>query len=239
MEKDYYSAHYKGFVGELETYYENEIVQYHRQFGHMMSGFDKNARCLDLGCGVGNFVAYLNSQRFVHVTGIDTSAESIDICKNKFPRYAFYQESISEYLVNNDETYDIISMFSIIEHLPKGNIIPLLSLIRSKLNKPDGTLIISTPNMCALFGNTGGRYGDFTHTTGFTESSLRQCLLMAGFTAIQIEGPQKKRSTLKQKILYDIYQPIVLKLLKWFFISLGLEIPSIHGYTLFVHCKTP
>ena len=92
--------------------------------------------------------------------------------------------------------------------------------------------------MGTLFGNTNGRYNDFTHTMGFTESSLKQLLLLAGFNEIEIWGGNSKNiKKWKSKILRKYYQPIVLKVLKYFLLSLDISMPKINDNVLYGFAK--
>ena len=53
---------------------------------------DKPATLLDLGCGSGRFLEYLN-QKTSHIkyTGADINKEAIDFCKSKYPSEDFFQ----------------------------------------------------------------------------------------------------------------------------------------------------
>ena len=169
---DYFSTHYKDYIKETQIYYANQIKRYSNNFDDIIFKYNNDANCLDLGCGIGDFVAYLKHRKFNNVTALDTSTESIDICKKNFPEYEFKTESIEDFFQHNTKKFDIISMFSVLEHLPLNKIVIILNLIKQNL-KPGGVFIFSTPNMDTLFGNTNGRYNDFTHTIFTDESSFQ------------------------------------------------------------------
>jgi hypothetical protein len=61
--------------------------------------------------------------------------------------------------------------------------------------QPGGKLIITTGNM-ACFTGLFSRYMDFTHETGFTETSLKQVLMLAGFTDIKYEPDEIRLKSL-------------------------------------------
>lgn len=229
---DYFSTHYKDYVQEVQVYYSSQIKRYSNNFDHVIAKYNDTSTCLDLGCGIGDFVAYLHSKKLKHVTAIDTSAESIDICNKNFSGYEFKVESIETFFEKDTRQFDIISMFSVLEHLPVAQIVSILNLIKQHL-KPGGVFVFSTPNMDTLFGNTNGRYNDFTHTIGFTESSLTQALRLAEFSTIHIYGSlPDKNPSFKAIILRKVYQPIAYGILKAFLKSLDLALPTVHGYVL-------
>ncbi len=51
----------------------------------------------------------------------------------------------------------------------------------------DGVIIIRVPNMEHPLRASYHLYQDFTHETGFTRSSLKQCLFAAGFGDISVD----------------------------------------------------
>lgn len=56
-----------------------------------MLPIDEGCSVLDVGCGIGGFLAYLNGQPIkVDYTGVDVSMEMIRICKEKFPQCTFH-----------------------------------------------------------------------------------------------------------------------------------------------------
>jgi hypothetical protein len=48
--------------------------------------------------------------------------------------------------------------------------------------------VIIAPNSAAYFNAAANRYGDLTHEIGFTELSLRQVLMVSGFSHIDAKN---------------------------------------------------
>lgn len=138
-----------------------------------------SAKILDIGCGSGHFLAYLKNKNYKNFFGVDISSEQVEYCKKYITKNVETISNIDTYLKANKNSFDFILMNDVIEHLEKGNIVGTLSLILASLKK-DGKVLIRTVNLKNRWG-TAVRYMDFTHTTGFTQESLRQVLLMAGF----------------------------------------------------------
>lgn len=103
---------------------------------------DTAPKVLDVGCGNGEFCAFLDTLGF-HVVGVDDSYEGIKIAKEAFPHVKFLEKSIYEL----DETdldckFDVITSVEVIEHLA----FPVKLLRKAKmLLKPQGCLILTTP----------------------------------------------------------------------------------------------
>ena len=175
----------------------------------------RSSRILDIGCGTGHFLYLLKKMGYTSYLGISASSESIDFCNNwvttnvqKADCYAF--------LKDREEKWDLIVMNeTVIEHIHKNKIIPILKLIYSSL-PIGGTLIIKTPNLDNPFCNYT-RYHDFTHQIGLTGNSMSQVLKMSGFNEISIH-PYKKRDKMAiNELITRIMQKIIyLSVLKAF-----------------------
>ena len=146
---------------------------------------DKNAKILDIGCGLGQFLYWLQQKGYQNFLGVDISQEMLDIARQKATTKVKKITSIKEFLSAETESYDLIVMNDVIEHLSKQEIIDDLELMRVALKK-GGKLVIKTNNLAAITGSRM-RYSDFTHEVGLTEYSLRQILLAAGFNSVEIK----------------------------------------------------
>jgi 2-polyprenyl-3-methyl-5-hydroxy-6-metoxy-1,4-benzoquinol methylase len=144
---------------------------------------DRNAKIVDLGCGMGHFLNFLVKERYKNYIGIDASEENIEFCRKNNFNVVF--EDIFEFLKKTDETFDAVIMNDIIEHLEKTEIILLLQLIFKSLDH-NGCLIIKTPNAANPIMAPSSRYYDFTHELLFTEESISQVLRISSFSQIFI-----------------------------------------------------
>ena len=145
---------------------------------------DKTARILDIGCGIGHFLAYVKSNNYNNFLGVDISKEQIDHCKKNVTKKVQLINNLNAFLKENKNLFGFILMNDVIEHVQKEEIIETLSLVLASLKK-DGKVLIRTVNLKNRWG-MAVRYMDFTHTTGFTEESIRQVMLTAGFKNISL-----------------------------------------------------
>jgi 2-polyprenyl-3-methyl-5-hydroxy-6-metoxy-1,4-benzoquinol methylase len=146
---------------------------------------DKNAAILDIGSGMGHFLYWLKSQGFTGFNGLEIGPEQVKFIKEKVTDRIILVTDTNRFLAGVPNKYALITMFNVIEHLPKPQILETLRLMYQAL-QPGGRLIITTGNMASATG-LFARYMDFTHETGFTETSLKQILTLAGFTDIKYE----------------------------------------------------
>lgn len=157
---------------------------------------DRSAKILDVGCGCGHFLYYLKKSGYTDAEGIDVSHQQVDHCVKTAGVRAHFADA-GEFLAGKAGQYDLISMMSMLEHLPKNDVVPILKAAHKAL-KPGGTLIVVVPNMSGIIA-PAIRYRDFTHECGFTESSLQQVLWIAGFREMELlPVPPKAPSTWKQ-----------------------------------------
>lgn len=100
----------------------------------------KNSKILEIGCGAGYFLKWL--EKFYDATGIDISYDAIELAKKRVKKAALKVASAEE-LPFRDSTFDCVIAFDVIEHLknPKKFFSETYRVLKSK-----GILILSTPN---------------------------------------------------------------------------------------------
>lgn len=218
----YVSAHLGRLYGKLTV---NEIKKqfpaWQRYFGGFLSK-DKNARIIDLGCGNGGFVYWLQELGYKNAEGIDISKEQIEMARNlgiKNINQANVMDFLNKSLKNNFKGYDIIFARDLVEHFNKEEILDLLELIYQILRE-NGILIIQTPNAESPFGGRY-RYWDFTHEIGFTGSSINQVLAVSGFGEIYVYPQRPVVHGLKSFIRYYLWKCIEHCLRFYFLVETG------------------
>jgi 2-polyprenyl-3-methyl-5-hydroxy-6-metoxy-1,4-benzoquinol methylase len=158
--------------------YKSRSVTYQEQFGKFLPQ-DKKARIIDLGCGAGSIVWWLQQTGFVNTSGIDISAEQTKVAQS-FGIKNITSGDLKEFLkAVKIPLYDVIFLRDVLEHFKKEDVLELLDLSYLAL-KDSGTIILQVPNAESPFG-ARMRYGDFTHEIAFTSGSLSQILRTVGF----------------------------------------------------------
>lgn len=163
---------------------ENCIYKFRKLRVNRIKSFLNKGNLLDIGCGRGLFLHLMQNEGFT-VKGIEFNKEianyvkktyDIDVVWGDYDKWMF-----------NESTFDIITMFHVLEHLQQ----PYEMLMNChKLLKENGLLIISVPNLYSLQGLVG-KYNwlhlDIPyHLYHFTEKGLIKMLKKTQFKIIKI-----------------------------------------------------
>lgn len=121
------------------------VDRYHNEF---ISRYIKEGTVLDLGCGYGSLVNYLNKNGNIKASGLDTDQESINVARTLFPGNNFkvgtLDNSISRGLLDNVVLKDTL------HHIYEQNEFREIAISIKKALKPGGKLIIFDPNVNLL-----------------------------------------------------------------------------------------
>ena len=172
----------RGLAERQKVKFEEE----HRHFTNEILNYlpsDRSIRILDIGCGIGSFLAACKAAGYNHVEGIDLSVEMIEIA-NELGVPEARLGDLNVYLQDKDASYDVISGMDIIEHFTKDELVILMNTIKKAL-KPTGMVVFRTPNLDAPFGNMYAN-GDFTHENFMNKNSATQLLMAVGFRDVQV-----------------------------------------------------
>jgi 2-polyprenyl-3-methyl-5-hydroxy-6-metoxy-1,4-benzoquinol methylase len=177
-----YSRHYNNWHSNTPEHV-NKMIRLYEQT--VLSSFpgDKSARILDVGCGMGFLLLALKKAGYQNLTGVDSDKRQVDACVANGLQVQHVTDTIA-YLNGQPGSYQVITAFDVLEHVPANVQINFLKSI-SKALSPDGTFIVTVPNANSTLASRN-RYIDYTHHVLFTEVSLDFVLYNAGFHSIQI-----------------------------------------------------
>ena len=144
---------------------------------------DKEVKVVDLGCGYGAFLYFINQNGYRNVSGIDTSVEMVEVAEKLGIESVVQGDVISFMEQQPDESIDVITAIDLIEHFTKEDLFYLVVQFHRVLKK-GGRVITHQPNGEGVFGNSI-RYGDFTHEQAFTRVSMAQIFLSNSFQSVR------------------------------------------------------
>lgn len=153
-----------------------EFPAWDKHFGHLLPT-DREVRILDVGCGRGGMVYWLNQRGYPNAEGIDLSLEQVETAR-RLGICNVRQADLTDFLGSRSDSYDVLMLRDVLEHFPRERVVEVLQLCRAA-SRPGGTVIVQVPNAeSPFFGRI--RYGDFTHELAFTSTSITQLFNVVG-----------------------------------------------------------
>jgi SAM-dependent methyltransferase len=143
----------------------------------------KRARILDVGCGYGEFLYFLQQGGYTRTCGIDLDPRHIDVGSSLGVRNLQVADAWDFLPVTGE--FDFISALDVLEHIPRDRVLDLLRAVRQALS-PGGRFLCQVPNLAAF--HTPLFFMDFTHQAAFTAPSLKQALELAQFSDVEIHS---------------------------------------------------
>lgn len=178
----YLSTHYKKIIPNLQQSYEKRFYLW-KSYLQSYLPKDKNAKILEVGCGMGHNLYALNRLRYKNITGVDISQECIKYCRSKGFTVKLIKANDFSFYKRNRNKFKIIILYDVLEHISPKEGQKLLSFLRQALS-PKGQLIISLPNADHPL-SLRLMYADITHKFIYNKSSLSQLLRLSGFTSFE------------------------------------------------------
>lgn len=166
---------------------DSRVRQYRNRWRQFLPD-EKDNPILDLGCGSGEFLYYLQREGYENLYGVDVSLEQVNAAK-ELGLTNVTQEDALGFLKRYSETFQMIVAMNLIEHLSRDEMFDLLDMIVQAL-LPRGRLLAVVPNSLSIFG-ARVRYADITHEQSFTPESVVQILNHVGLEPVAIleRGP--------------------------------------------------
>lgn len=150
-----------------------------------VGGLSAAAPWLDIGCGRGEWLALVSAAGYT-IHGIDANPIAVERCRSR--GLCAETTDAFEYLRSRpDGSLGVVSIFHVVEHLPVGALLEILSLVFQKLSA-GGMLAIETPNPGNLLMGSHHFWNDPTHVRPVPETLLTFMLEYTGFTVARRAG---------------------------------------------------
>jgi 2-polyprenyl-3-methyl-5-hydroxy-6-metoxy-1,4-benzoquinol methylase len=170
----------KGFINSIY-----QIVRKYTLFKklQLISKFYKTGNILDIGCGTGEFLKIFKDAKW-NTLGIEPS---MDVRKMAVDNYGLDIREEAEITNLETASFDIITMWHVLEHVPRLNdrIEDLKRLI-----KPNGIIIIAVPNCISLdakiYAENWAAYDVPRHLYHFSSKDIQTLFINHGLKVFKI-----------------------------------------------------
>ena len=142
---------------------------------------DRTTPWVDLACGHGSFLVYLQRKGWSDLRGVELSPEQVKLARST--GLDIRQEDALSWLANQPSaSLSMISAIDFIEHLSKDDLMELLANACKAL-KVGGRLILRYPNADSPLVGLH-LFNDITHTWTYTTNCMRSLARMHGFHSV-------------------------------------------------------
>lgn len=161
---------------------------YRRYFLYPLLRRHIQGRVVDVGCGIGDFLAY-----YRNAVGLDVDADNIEFCRSRGLEAYPITAAVYPFAEN---TFDSAILDNVLEHL----VDPDLTVTEiSRVLRPDGTLVVGVPGIV-------GYAADPDHKVFYSESALIQYLEAREFRVLRTIHTPVRSAYLHGKISpYCVY----------------------------------
>jgi SAM-dependent methyltransferase len=149
FEADYFADNYRDYAAQNP---ERKLAFYRRSIGEALAASghrprEEKLRLLDVGCGLGRFVASLPEERWER-HGTDLSEYAVEKDRESYPGVTFRHAGATDRPYPDDH-FDVVTAFDVIEHVPdlSGVATAVTSMLR-----PGGVFAFVVPVYDGLSG---------------------------------------------------------------------------------------
>jgi cyclopropane fatty-acyl-phospholipid synthase-like methyltransferase len=164
---------------------KKHLAQFDREFLHL-SGAAPGMSVLEIGCGTGIFLRYLQARGFTDVVGLDSDAGLAPVLDD-LAGFDIRLVDGRDYLGQLAEPcFDRIALFDVAEHLPEAALAELMRTL-ARVLKPGGKVVMRSPN-CASPWGLKMQFDTFDHVTPITKGRMEELAAATGFVCRKVIG---------------------------------------------------
>jgi SAM-dependent methyltransferase len=195
---------------------------------------DRNAPGLDLACGYGNFLYFLDRQGYRNVRGVDSDREQVHLAQAL--GLPAEEGRAQDALRAHRGSLGFISALDFFEHLSKDEAFTLLDDAYAAL-RPGGRLILRMP--CAD-GPLGSHdvFNDVTHQWGATSGCMAGIMGALGFDLLAILDERPQPYTLFHRFRLAAFH-VARAAARLMVLALGLPQPVVWSTSMWIVARRP
>lgn len=207
MNIDYYGLESEEYYDKISNYflkhdsYQSYLFETLENTHKILSNFipDKNSRILDLGCGIGTFIKYLNNNGFINTIGVNNSKKIYDISKQRYTDINIIKDDMIQYMTKYKKAFDIIFNIESVGYVDINN------YFREAYNCLDDNGLIILKDFTTLDdpGDTGKAWGNYTF---YNHEEIINSAIKYNFKIVSVKfiNPNTVTNTDFQEAIKDI-----------------------------------
>lgn len=180
------------------------LAQYDHEFA-ALTGADPSQAVLEIGCGTGLFLRYLEARGYGGIVGVDMD-ENLSGALADLTRAEIYLDDIAAVLDGplKGRTFERIVLLDVAEHLRLDVLVALLARLRGHV-RPGGRMLLRVPNVESPWG-LKMFFGSFDHVTPLTPGRMGELGVMSGWTCTGVfpQHPGRWDRRLKERLLNGV-----------------------------------
>ena len=146
-------------------------------------GVIPDADTLNIGCWTGSFEERATGLAG-SMTAVDIEPKALEVARKRVPEAEFIEASVFD-LPFEERSFDLVTLWEVIEHIPVGTEASALSEI-ARVLRPGGYLALSTPN-ASLFSRLGDPAHFLAGHRHYSAARISSELARAGFSIERID----------------------------------------------------
>ncbi len=163
------------------TYVRAEVRRKHlAEFGRNIwepAAFRPEHRVLELGCGVGLFLAFLQAKGVGDFRGVEMDAKAREFMPESISQRVSTESFETFFERHQGAPFDRVVLLDVFEHFSPGDGVELLRKI-VRILKKDGRIVLRMPNMGSPWG-LQYQFNDLTHKALYAPGNIRQLAMAA------------------------------------------------------------
>lgn len=175
---------------------------YGKNYHRFLASLPRASSVLEVGCGSGGLLGWLRDEGFTTVHGVDASPGDVEFANAHLGAGTVSCDDAIRFLEANPNEYDLVIAKALLEHLPKDQLLRMVSALSDGL-RAGGMVLVDVPNMDWLVAGHE-RYMDLTHEVGFTRESLA-ALMRLEFAECEIVGSSIAAETRSQRLFRPLF----------------------------------
>lgn len=159
---------------------------------------DRGAAILDIGCGPGRVLAYLQASGYRHLEGFDRDPEAIAAARARTGAQVSVGEDWPLILQDRPGAFDLIVLKDVIYYIPRDRVVAALSAVHRAL-KPDGRIIVEVFNGASFTGPFVA-HKDEAILWIPTEHTVQRFLERAAFAGVSLRAHRPPARGLRRRV---------------------------------------